>query len=399
MDSNIKRVVLDTYGYCRNEDFSGWDPYDGLNSRLFSASPLNRSYLARLFWIQGFKHSPVNFRRLMLVDKGHNPKALGLMLSALGNLVGSPVVTAGSELDAELLADIRRVADLLLELRSPGYEEYCWGYNFAWQSRAFYLPKWTPTVVATSFAVDGLLVAYRLTGDQRYLDATVSATRFATRHLNRIKTPTGEGFSYSPLDNRLVYNATLLGSRYLAAVSAVTQDKSLLEVAKSSIESTRESFNDEGYFEYAREPTARWRDNFHTGFNLESMARYRAISGDADYDEVIANGTSYWLNNFFIEDGTCKYYDNSVYPLDIHCSAQVFPTLFHLGLMDSQEDLARKVTDHMVSRFYLGQGEFRFQIKKHFPINIRYFRWGTAWAFYGLSFFVKMYGDKLAKAT
>ena len=42
--------------YCEAEGFKGWDPYDGLNSRIFRAIPLaKRSALCRLAVIQGFK--------------------------------------------------------------------------------------------------------------------------------------------------------------------------------------------------------------------------------------------------------------------------------------------------------------------------------------------------------
>lgn len=395
MPDGLSQTILDTYRYCKSEDFAGWDPYDGLNSRVFQKTPLNNSYWGRLFWIQGFKHSPINLRRIMQVDKGHNPKGLGLCLSAIENLIQSALVPPDSELERDMISEVRRIADLLLELASSGYRDYCWGYNFAWQSRAFYLPKWTPTVVATAFAVDGLLAAYRLTDDHRYLDACVSSQHFALRDLNKIETPTGVGFSYSPLDSRLVYNATLLGARYLSAISEATGDQALLKIAKLSVESTREAFSEDGSFDYARESYATWRDNFHTGFNLEALARYRKVSGDRDYDTVIDKAAAYWLESFFLQDGTCKYYDNKVYPLDIHCSAQVFPTLHHLGKMEEQKEFLRRVTHHMQKTFYLTNGSYRFQVKKQFAVNIPYFRWGTAWAFYGLSYYARAFGKGL----
>lgn len=67
--------------YCERENFAGWDPYDGLNSRVFKAMPLvGRSAVARLVWIQLFKRNPLNLRGLLLVPKQHNAKAIGLFL-------------------------------------------------------------------------------------------------------------------------------------------------------------------------------------------------------------------------------------------------------------------------------------------------------------------------------
>ena len=67
--------------YCEKEHFKGWDPYDGLNSRLFNAIPfLRKSAFCRLVMIQGFKRNPFNLRRLALIPKQHNAKGIGLFL-------------------------------------------------------------------------------------------------------------------------------------------------------------------------------------------------------------------------------------------------------------------------------------------------------------------------------
>ena len=73
--------------YCESEHFKGWDPYDGLNSKLFQALPfLKRSAICRLVVIQGFKRCPINLRRIALVPKEYNAKGIGLFLSGYCNL-------------------------------------------------------------------------------------------------------------------------------------------------------------------------------------------------------------------------------------------------------------------------------------------------------------------------
>ena len=37
--------------YCETEEFKGWDPYDGLNSKLFQSIFLSKYALSRLIWI------------------------------------------------------------------------------------------------------------------------------------------------------------------------------------------------------------------------------------------------------------------------------------------------------------------------------------------------------------
>jgi hypothetical protein len=44
----------------------------------------------------------------------------------------------------EYLVIIGHLLDLLEANVSRGYSGSCWGYNFAWQSRAFFIPRYTP---------------------------------------------------------------------------------------------------------------------------------------------------------------------------------------------------------------------------------------------------------------
>src|SRR5690606_10718810 len=144
--------------YCEVNDFSGWDPYDGLNSKLFKSLPLvSRMRLPRLAWIQLFKRSPINLRTLTGVKKDYNPKGLGLFLNGYCELYKKNPKT-------EYLDKIHYLAEKIISLSSGGYSGSCWGYNFDWQARAFFQPKHTPTVVATTFIAYALMDAYELTG-------------------------------------------------------------------------------------------------------------------------------------------------------------------------------------------------------------------------------------------
>ena len=73
--------------YCEAQHFKGWDPYDGLNSKVFQALPfLKKSVFVRLAVIQGFKRSPINLRPIAMVPKGYNTKGLALFLHGYCNL-------------------------------------------------------------------------------------------------------------------------------------------------------------------------------------------------------------------------------------------------------------------------------------------------------------------------
>ena len=163
---NIINSFLLLKDYCERERFKGWDPYDGLNSKVFQTIPfLKRSALCRLVLIQGFKRCPFNLRRIALVPKEYNAKGIGLFLSGYYNLYN--VVEKHPEWSAQLgtLFEIKQriveLADLLISMQSKGYSGACWGYNFDWQARRLFLfPKYTPTVVVTNFCATALMEAY-----------------------------------------------------------------------------------------------------------------------------------------------------------------------------------------------------------------------------------------------
>ncbi|MDE6109575.1 MAG: delta-aminolevulinic acid dehydratase, partial [Muribaculaceae bacterium] len=294
--------------YCEDENFAGWDPYDGLNSRIFKTLPLvGRSALARLVWIQLFKRNPFNMRRLMLVPKGHNAKAIGLFLHGYCNLHNM-----GGEFAAGSVERINSLGDMLLQMRAPGFSGAAWGYNFPWQCRReFLFPAGEPTVVATQFCASALLEAYDITGREDFRDAALSSAQFVLRDLHR--TPVGPGFllSYSRMKgNDTIYNASLLGSRLLMLCReyGAPEPDELLSVARSSVAAVCSQQQPDGSWTYGLKPATAWKDSFHTGYNLDALQTYKELSGDNSFDEVINKGLRYYTEAFFLPDGTPKYY-------------------------------------------------------------------------------------------
>src|ERR687890_66567 len=84
MREELEEVYERARAWAAARGYAGHDPFDALNSRLFRATPLKRSRLARLAWTQAFKRSPVNLRSLALVPAGRNSK--GTALFALAGL-------------------------------------------------------------------------------------------------------------------------------------------------------------------------------------------------------------------------------------------------------------------------------------------------------------------------
>ena len=293
--------------YCEQEHFKGWDPYDGLNSKVFQAIPfLKKSALCRLIVIQGFKRCPINLRKLALVPKEYNAKGIGLFLSGYCNLYN--VVEKHPEwkkllgtLD-EIKTRINELADLLIGLRSQGdYHGACWGYNFDWQARRLFLfPKYTPTVVATNFCATALMEAYEITGNKKYLEIALSSANFVIKDLHRSPYKDDFLFSYSPLPgNDTVFNASLLGARLLSFCYHYTHKEEYRILAAQTIKACCEGQREDGAWVYGMLPVQRWVDSFHTGYNLDALIAYQELTGDESFKQYIDKGFAYYINHFF----------------------------------------------------------------------------------------------------
>lgn len=377
--------------YCEAEDFKGWDPYDGLNSKIFKATPLKHWDLARLAWIQGFKRSPINLRSLLLVPKEYNSKGIGLFLSGYCNLY--KMAEAGATefgTKEELLFQIKKLAGLLLDLKAEGYSGACWGYNFDWQARRLFLfPNNTPTVVATTFCASALFEAYAITKDELYLKTAISSAEFILKDLSRTPHKGGFLFSYSPLKgNNTVYNASLLGAKLLSIVYSYTQDESLKTTAQQAVAAACEGQNEDGSWVYGLLPVQSWIDSFHTGYNLDAIYAYQNNTGDFSFEKNIEKGFDFYISNFFEKDGTPKYYHNKTYPIDIHCPAQLAVTLSKLNKFSENEKIVLKVMKWAIENMQDKKGYFYYQIKKGVSSKISYMRWSNAFMFNAMSLFL-----------
>lgn len=393
-----QNIIIDSFKklkvYCEAEHYKGWDPYDGLNSKVFQALPyFKHSPLWRLVVIQGFKRSPINLRRIALVSKEHNAKGIGLFLQGYCNLVKAvreqPELAKDFGTEDKLTDKVNEIAELLLTLQSKGdYHGACWGYNFGWQAKLlFYFPPYTPTVVATSFCATALMEAYEVTGNKKYLDIALTSAEFVIQDLHRTEHEGGFLFSYSKLpQNREVLNASLLGSRLLSSAYKYTGNEEYKELAEKSVAACCNLQEPDGSWIYGLSKGQSWVDGFHTGYNLDGVISYEENTGDTKYHEYIEKGLKFYLDNFFEEDGTPKYYNNKMYPIDIHCPGQLMVTLKRLHKFEENKVLAEKVMDWTIKNMQDKKGYFYYQLKPRISSKISYMRWSNAFMFCAMSY-------------
>ena len=392
---NIIYSFIKLKSYCETEQYKGWDPFDGLNSKVLQKLlPLKNSAILRLLVIQGFKRCPWNLRPLFRVPKEYNAKGIGLFLQGYCNLYRlleqKPSLINELGPKESVLSRIHELSKLLVNLRSKGYHGSCWGYNFDWQSRRLFLfPAYCPTVVATNFCATALMDAYEVTGNKEYLNVALDSANFILNDLHLDEYESEKMISYSPLHgNDLVSNASLLGSKVLAYCYKYTGNKKYLEVARSSVRACCKGQREHGAWTYSQIPPKLWVDSFHTGYNLDGLIAYEEQTGDKDYHENIERGFNYYIKHFFNEDGSPKYYDNQQYPIDIHCPGQLLVTLHRLHKFDEYSELAEKVLNWTITNMQDKKGYFYYQLKKGISSKIPYMRWSNAFMFNAISYYL-----------
>ena len=357
------------------EEFKGYDPYDALNSPILRVLSFRQKFL-RIAFIQILKRLPVNPRPFLFVKKDYNPKGLGLFLWGYAKLYAR-------EKDPRCLEQIDKILELLEGLKSRGCSGNGWGYNFDWQSRAFFVPKYTPTVVNSSFIGHALLDAWQMTGNERALEMVLPIGDFILRDLNRHEEDGTLCFSYTPLDHYFVHNANLMGASLLIRLFKQTGIAEYREKALAALAYSMNHQQGDGSWRYAEKAGSHWIDSFHTGFNLQAIRYFFNHRFGEKYRNAFEKGVQFYAYNFFLPDGTPKYYHDRVYPIDIHCPAQAI--VFFSGEGEVYRELTDRILYWMLTHMRDRRGYFYFQKRRFYTNRIPYLRWSQAWAFHALT--------------
>lgn len=382
---DAREIAAKLLAYCQGHDWAGYDPYDALNSRVFQALPFLNFKLARLAITQAVKRSPVNFRPLLLIPRTQNPKGLALFLVSLLKLSRVGLVK-----DDTLVS---RLADRILELRSENTPYTCWGYNFAWQTRFELVPRGLPNIICTTFAANALLDLYEQNREPRLLEAAVSSANFILDVLYWHPSESTSCFSYTPLWRAQVHNASLLGAALLCRVAKESGEKKFLEPALRAARYTVQKQHADGAWDYGESdsPSQRWKDNFHTGYNLCALRNIGRYAGTEEFEPSVKLGFQFYRDNFFREDGAPKYFHNATYPIDVHSVSQSVITMFLLRDLDvGNVALARKVLGWSLDNMWFERGSY-FHCQKHayYTVKIPYMRWAQAWMLLALATYLE----------
>ncbi|MCC6365708.1 MAG: hypothetical protein IT165_19515 [Bryobacterales bacterium] len=376
MKNVLEKSIQGVTRWVEEHDYRAYDPGDGDLSFLRYCT-FHTHFLRRLLTAAVLR-TPFHIRPWIGIQPHTSTKGMGYMG---WGYVKMYALTG--------LEEYRRRAgfcfDWLIENRSPGYENYCWGNHFSFSTRAGTIPKHTPTIVWSSLIGLAFLEAYEVLGDPKYLAVATSTAEFV-KGLPREQTSRGTCLSYVPSMQSSIHNSNMLGAALLARVGAHTQDESALLLAKEAMAYSCARQNADGAWFYGEASKYHWIDNFHTGYNLDCLKRYIDSTGDREFEANLQRGFAYFQRHFFEESGRPKYYHDKADPIDIQCAAQAIDTLalFSDSSRDSLE-LAMKVAQWTIGHMQAPDGHFYYRDLGWKTVKTPMLHWGQGTMFKALA--------------
>ncbi|MBD3343460.1 MAG: hypothetical protein GF401_00185 [Chitinivibrionales bacterium] len=333
--------------------YMAYEPFDGLTSA-FRPLTFGNLLLDRVL-MQLVRQSPVNLRPLMGIRPLPSTKGRGYMTWAYLERFRR---TGDDRYKARALEQL----DWLDKNKSPRFENHSWANHFDFASRGGRYSKHDSIVVWTSLIGHAYLDAYELFGIDRHRKIIESITRWIM-DLPVTKDNAGLCIAYQPNDATLIHNASMLGASFLATAGKMMSNSQALKRARMAMHYSCAKQLSNGAWWYGEEPYNRWIDNFHTGYNLDSLYRYIAATGDDSLWEYLIRGFEFYKSNFFEKNGIPRYYHNRTYPVDSQCAGQALETLtLFSDIEPSSLETARKIAGWWIDNMQARDGHFYFRM-------------------------------------
>jgi hypothetical protein len=282
--------------------------------------------------------------------------------------------------------------EILKETRCRGYQDYCWGYPFDWQTRTGPMTEGTPLITTVPYAYEAFSQVYAIDGDGKWLAIMRSIADHALHGYRDVPTGPGSascGYTPSPNDPGGVINASAYRAFLLTKAAIELTEPKYLEKAQHNLNFVLQAQKPDGCWYYSTDAERDFVDHFHTCFVLKALTKIELLTGSAGCRGAIERGVEYYVKNLVDADGLPLPFSKrprlTVYRHELYDYAESInlATLLYGRFPGLDRMLSCEVSDVM-RRWRKGDGSFRARQLLIGWDNVPMHRWAQSQMFRSL---------------
>ena len=284
--------------------------------------------------------------------------------------------------------------EVLEETRCRGYEDYCWGYPFHWETRTGTLMEGTPLITTVPYVYEAFAQIYALDKSAKWSRIMRSIAEHALTCYRDKEIGTNSmscAYTPAPDDPCGVVNASAYRAFLLTKAAHDFSDARYLEVADRNLNFVLASQNADGSWYYALDGERDFVDHFHTCFVLKALAKIERLTGCARCGSAIERGVRYYVKNLFDSNGLPMPFSRpprlTVYRHELYDYAECINLGVLLqGRFLELDSIVADVVEDVLARWQKSDGSFRARKLLLGWDNVPMHRWAQSQLFRSLTF-------------
>jgi hypothetical protein len=286
---------------------------------------------------------------------------------------------------------------VLKQTRCPGYERFCWGYPFHWETLRGTIRAGTPLITTVPYVYEAFKQAFQLDRENAWRDIMRSIADHAALDYKDIETsPRASSCSYTPdpKDSVRVVNANAYRAFLLMSAAVDFGEEQYLRIAERNLNFVLEAQNADGSWYYATDGQRDFVDHFHTCFVLKALAKIDALGVGANCSSAIERGVQYYCAQLLDDRGLPKPFSRpprlTVYRKELYDYAEsVNLALLLRERIPALEEVLIRVVEEVLEVWQKPDGSFRSRKLLLGWDNTPMHRWAQSQMFRSLCFLLR----------
>ncbi len=387
MYNKYEIIFLDLYDWIKNQEYKGWDPYDGINNNFLT----NNNHILdelKILLIQFNKYSLINFRKFLKIKKEKDIKGTSLILQSL-NIYNN--------IFKKSLKTDHLIKYLLDSSLYSNYNYHCWSshkYKYIGVDKSILTPN-IPDIIGTSNVLKSLSF-YK----NRNKKEISSIYNYYLNNIGIFKN--NYYYKYTPLNkNKIIINASAEALSSLSNSLKFVNNDRLLENNQEIVKTILKYQNKDGSWPYSIYQKKVYNQfDFHQGYIISGLLDYYNFVDSnkirKKINHALKSGIKFYLK-MLDNKGRFYYRYPKFYPIDIHNQSQgiiTFTKLYNHYDKFIYKEKAIKIANWTINNMYDKNKYFYHQKFRFFTNKIPYIRWGESWMLLSLSYLFFLSGEK-----